>query len=431
MKQDELLEILQQGADVWNEWRHDNPETKIDLRSVNLMCMNLVGINLSGADLSHADLSNIELGESNLRGVNFRETDLSGASLSYVDLCEADLREADLRGVDFTKTDLRHSSLRDSNLTNAYLMHADLSYADLNGAILKSAIFGHCHLKHTNLRKTHLTYTFFEGADFYKTLFSSKTSLNLIAGELSQDQMANMIFADETQARQTDSNDQTQAYLQIKIAGNSKWTPFDVSIFLWALQLTYNKMYYIMMEEGGDYKQITAVLESPQTFVSPQNDICVKNIQYGSLIAEFLSLTPENITILQGIAVVMGLAYVTDKISNANLNFEKAETEKLNRSNIEADELKKKSQSLPALRVSQDITQLIGKTIIDEIETNEECKEAINKKIITKNPVVEEHKPEFVQKAMRPLLNVLASIASKEKIDITAKVINPANDNKE
>jgi hypothetical protein len=41
MANQEQLAILKQGVEVWNKWREENPEVKIDLR----------GVNLSGADL--------------------------------------------------------------------------------------------------------------------------------------------------------------------------------------------------------------------------------------------------------------------------------------------------------------------------------------------------------------------------------------------
>jgi len=64
MANQEHLDILMQGVEVWNQWREENSEIKPDLRM---------------ADLSDADL---------------RETDLSRANLSGADLCRADLRSA-------------------------------------------------------------------------------------------------------------------------------------------------------------------------------------------------------------------------------------------------------------------------------------------------------------------------------------------------
>lgn len=62
------LELLQQGKEVWNQWRTDHR----DIREIDLSTAHL-----RGKDLSHYTLT----------GVNFQAADLQEANLSRAYLC--------------------------------------------------------------------------------------------------------------------------------------------------------------------------------------------------------------------------------------------------------------------------------------------------------------------------------------------------------
>lgn len=72
----EHVKILQQGINIWNDWRKQYPKTRPDLtgglfggvnfRSINLCSSNLRNVDLSGADLSRADLSEANLSDADL-----------------------------------------------------------------------------------------------------------------------------------------------------------------------------------------------------------------------------------------------------------------------------------------------------------------------------------------------------------------------------
>ena len=48
----EQLELLKQGVEVWNNWREKNPsKVEVDLSEANLSNADLSEANLSGADL--------------------------------------------------------------------------------------------------------------------------------------------------------------------------------------------------------------------------------------------------------------------------------------------------------------------------------------------------------------------------------------------
>ena len=61
---------------IWNRWRKEHPEKKINLKRADLR-----GANLFEADLTRADLS----------GANLNEADLTRADLSEADLSKAEL----------------------------------------------------------------------------------------------------------------------------------------------------------------------------------------------------------------------------------------------------------------------------------------------------------------------------------------------------
>ena len=111
MANQEHLDILNQGVEVWNQWRKDHRLTIPDLSRANL-----TGYKLSGADLG---------------GVNFL--------LAILD-------DADLRGAYFNNADLTEASLRRADLSRAFLSFATfyltyLEEANLEGAIIGSTIF--------------------------------------------------------------------------------------------------------------------------------------------------------------------------------------------------------------------------------------------------------------------------------------------------
>ncbi|MHB1463156.1 MAG: pentapeptide repeat-containing protein [Armatimonadota bacterium] len=157
MADERQLEILNQGVDVWNDWRGKNPGVVVDLMnaelngkvlsSVNLKHANLIGAELNGADLSEADLREARLNVADLSTANLLGANLSGAYLLFVHLNGADLAGADLSGAylekaDMQETHLYKANLSGANLTDASLIGADLTGVDITGATLIGANLG-------------------------------------------------------------------------------------------------------------------------------------------------------------------------------------------------------------------------------------------------------------------------------------------------
>lgn len=105
MANQEQLEILKQGVDVWNKWRAENPDVEIDL---------------SGADLYGLDLSRANLESANLNGANLEGANLEGANLEGAQFVFARLTRANLRGANLEETDLSYSNLDEADLDDTY-----------------------------------------------------------------------------------------------------------------------------------------------------------------------------------------------------------------------------------------------------------------------------------------------------------------------
>jgi uncharacterized protein YjbI with pentapeptide repeats len=210
MANQEYLDILKQGMEIWNQWRDVHQEIRPDLRKANLKGADLRGANLSdanlkGADLSDADLRganlsdaylndshlwDADLSDADLRGAHLNDADLWGAHLSNADLREADLsdanlRRADLKGADLNNANFRDSDLRDSDLSEAILRGADLRGADLSEADLRGADLSEATLMRTILVKTNLEHANLTGCSIYgisvwDVQLSNATQSNLI-----------------------------------------------------------------------------------------------------------------------------------------------------------------------------------------------------------------------------------------------------------
>src|SRR6266496_1511066 len=149
MANQEHLDMLKLGVEVWNKWREEHPFIQPDLSRANLSGANLseanlFRANLDGADLSEADLNWTILSKANLSGVDLREKDLwgtnllganlSGANLSNQDLSNKDLSGADLSGANLSKTTLVGTNLANTKLKDCTIYGIAVWDVQLNGA---------------------------------------------------------------------------------------------------------------------------------------------------------------------------------------------------------------------------------------------------------------------------------------------------------
>ena len=129
MADEEQLRILEQGVEVWNKWREDNPDIEIDLEGAELGGINLIGTNPIEANLFGADIIGADI-----IGANLNRADLNRAYLIRANLREANLREANLFGAYLLGVDLEGA-----NLFGADLCMAQAVGANFSGAILTEA----------------------------------------------------------------------------------------------------------------------------------------------------------------------------------------------------------------------------------------------------------------------------------------------------
>lgn len=210
MENQEHLDILKQGVEIWNKWREEHPEIQpllngaslngVDLSGINLsgsqittsffgttrfIGANLHGVTMHGSTVNNADLSEADLSGGNFSGVNFTQANLFRANFrgTYLvrsvfngaNLCEANLNEALLRGADFSfanlgKATLIKADLTTAILTNAWLLMADLSQANLGG----------CYLVNALLNEANLTGAYLKGANFSDADLSDANLKNAI-----------------------------------------------------------------------------------------------------------------------------------------------------------------------------------------------------------------------------------------------------------
>ena len=138
MANPEHVEILKQGAEVWNAWRKENPSITPDLKE---------------AVLADKDLSDADLGGSVLSNADFSGTDLSVCKLIF-----SDLRAVNLQGADLTAADIRVANLVATNLEDAYMESCDLSFSNLIGID---------SFKNTDLENATIGSTTFSHLDFH------------------------------------------------------------------------------------------------------------------------------------------------------------------------------------------------------------------------------------------------------------------------
>ena len=158
------LTKLNNGVEIWNAWRTENPKVLPNLSGADFHEANLIGVDLSGADLRGARLSEANLRTANLSEARLRTANLSGANLSGANLSEAHLRtarlirahlhEAQLIRTDLSGTDLSEADLSGANLSGAHLRGVDLREANLRGAHLIRADLHDAHLSEARLFET-------------------------------------------------------------------------------------------------------------------------------------------------------------------------------------------------------------------------------------------------------------------------------------
>ena len=142
MANQEQLDILRQGIEVWNNWREKYFmfDLEIDLTNAHLRRSNLCSMNLSNVNLSRANLIESDLSKANLSFANLKEVDIWGANLKETVLIGTNFVQADLNGADLSNANLIGADLREANLCGVDLDKAMIGNTILNGIDLSEAV---------------------------------------------------------------------------------------------------------------------------------------------------------------------------------------------------------------------------------------------------------------------------------------------------
>jgi hypothetical protein len=130
MANKEHLARLQQGVEVWNQWRAANREIRPDLSGADLHAANLSGADLFGADFFRADLCGADLHEANLHEANLHAADLAGACLERANLRTSVLVDTNFEGADLSGCLVYGIAAWNVNLVGAHQSDLVITYGD-------------------------------------------------------------------------------------------------------------------------------------------------------------------------------------------------------------------------------------------------------------------------------------------------------------
>jgi uncharacterized protein YjbI with pentapeptide repeats len=198
MANQEHLEILKQGVEVWNRWREEHADIRPDLSEADL-----TGVHLSGAHLHQTNFYRANLSDTYIQSTNLFESDfryallcradfnhslLDRANLSYANLHEAsvylahcdsaifhraDLRNAQLFETKFRRADFSHADLSQASLGEANFIDANLSGSNLSDAYLTGAVLSGTNLSGANLSGAYLYRTILVNTDLTRANLSN------------------------------------------------------------------------------------------------------------------------------------------------------------------------------------------------------------------------------------------------------------------
>ncbi len=153
----EHLKILNQGVNVWNEWRANNPDVYPDLHGADLISRDLENINFSktvlvNVQLNYAKLAKSDFSDANMVSVVLRDANLDGAYLLNAKLAEAHLERVSLKASVLMGASFRGANLTDANLSEAKLWLTNLAQANLHNTDFANATMGYSFFDFLDLR---------------------------------------------------------------------------------------------------------------------------------------------------------------------------------------------------------------------------------------------------------------------------------------
>jgi hypothetical protein len=189
MANPEHLEILQQGVEVWNEWRIEHDKIVPDLDDADF----------SGTDLSGTDFSGTNFAGAHLRNVDFTNAELTNVTLNHADLTNtiivgADLTDSDLRNVNFTNVVIGYTMFGDNDLSQVKgletIEHIFPSYLTINTIYKSRGKIPEVFLRGCGVPENFITYMHSlteKGLEFYKCFISFTEADDMFSERLYSD----------------------------------------------------------------------------------------------------------------------------------------------------------------------------------------------------------------------------------------------------
>ncbi len=178
MANQQHLDLLKQGVEVWNQWRAQHPEIQPDL----------IDANLSETDLSGADLRGVNLYGANLRGVTLCRANLCGTNLENSNLKEANLSGADLSRAIVVHTDMTDAILNDCVIYGVSAWDVELAGATQNNLVITAS--SHPTITVDNLKIAQFIYLLLNNEEIRAVIDTLTTKVVLILGRFTPERKA-------------------------------------------------------------------------------------------------------------------------------------------------------------------------------------------------------------------------------------------------
>lgn len=180
MANSEQLQILKRGVRMWNKWREENIDTKVDLRKADLRHAKLSGANLNGANLAEADLSGAILDETELMGANLSRAILYTADLYRTDLRKANLTQANLVGANLTRTRVDKARISGSSIYSINVWDLDGKFKEQRDLIITDR--GKPIIRVDNIKIAHFLYLILNNEEIRDAIDTITSKCVLILG---------------------------------------------------------------------------------------------------------------------------------------------------------------------------------------------------------------------------------------------------------
>lgn len=124
---DELIDLIINDSEAFNEYMLENKEAGIDLSEVDLTAVELKDLTFTNIDFTSSTFS-----ESHLLSVKFEECDLTSCDFTRTNVTECDFSNSILNGTDFSYAVVDYCNFNEADMAGAIFQEADLTNSDLS-----------------------------------------------------------------------------------------------------------------------------------------------------------------------------------------------------------------------------------------------------------------------------------------------------------